>query len=191
MSETREPMKAGQPIPYPPRREYVEPDWTRIPGYRGVSREDWESATWQRKHTVKNLRELKDALGGLLPDDLAQSIATDMEQRATMSMLIPPQMLNTMNVADLWADPVRRYMAPAFADRLTEWANHPKASRDSLHEHDMWVAEGLTHRYPTKVLAELLATCPQYCGHCTRMDLVGNDVPGVDKLKFHTPQPER
>jgi lysine 2,3-aminomutase len=48
----------------------------------------------------------------------------------------------------------------------------------------MWVAEGLTHRYPTKVLAELLPTCPQYCGHCTRMDLVGNSTAVVDKLKF-------
>jgi lysine 2,3-aminomutase len=48
----------------------------------------------------------------------------------------------------------------------------------------MWVAEGLTHRYPTKVLAELLSTCPQYCGHCTRMDLVGNSTPSVDKHKF-------
>ena len=48
----------------------------------------------------------------------------------------------------------------------------------------MWVAEGLTHRYPTKVLAELLSTCPQYCGHCTRMDLVGNSTPAVDKLKL-------
>jgi lysine 2,3-aminomutase len=48
----------------------------------------------------------------------------------------------------------------------------------------MWVAEGLTHRYPTKVLAEVLPTCPQYCGHCTRMDLVGNSTPVVPKLKF-------
>jgi lysine 2,3-aminomutase len=48
----------------------------------------------------------------------------------------------------------------------------------------MWVAEGLTHRYPTKVLAELLSTCPQYCGHCTRMDLVGNSTPTVGKLKL-------
>jgi lysine 2,3-aminomutase len=48
----------------------------------------------------------------------------------------------------------------------------------------MWAAEGLTHRYPTKVLAELLPTCPQYCGHCTRMDLVGNSTPQVEKLKF-------
>ena len=82
------------------------------------------------------------------------------------------------------ADPVRRYMLPILSDRFTEWASHPFSSRDSLHEHDMWVAEGLTHRYPTKVLAELLPTCPQYCGHCTRMDLVGNSTPAVEKLKF-------
>ena len=191
MRDTETPFKAGQPIPYPPRREYVEPDWTRLPGYKGVTQAEWEDATWQRKHTIKNLREFKDALGHLLPEDLALSIGQDMEQRATMSMLIPPHMLNTMNPADLWHDPVRRYMAPALADRLTEWANHPKASRDSLHEHDMWVAEGLTHRYPTKVLAEMLSTCPQYCGHCTRMDLVGNDVPQVTKLKFAMPQKDR
>jgi lysine 2,3-aminomutase len=55
----------------------------------------------------------------------------------------------------------------------------------------MWVVEGLTHRYPTKVLAELLPTCPQYCGHCTRMDLVGNDVTQVEKTRFRTPPQER
>jgi lysine 2,3-aminomutase len=48
----------------------------------------------------------------------------------------------------------------------------------------MWVVEGLTHRYPTKVLAELLSTCPQYCGHCTRMDLVGNSTPTVRKASL-------
>jgi lysine 2,3-aminomutase len=191
MPVSREPTKAGQPFPYPVKREFVEPDWTRIPGYADVTREEWESATWQRKHTIKNLRELKTALGDLLPDSLAASIAQDQELRATMSVLLPPQMLNTMQLSHLWEDPVRRYMLPALADRLTEWANHPKASRDSLHEQDMWVVEGLTHRYPTKVLAELLSTCPQYCGHCTRMDLVGNDVPQVEKLKFNVPQKDR
>jgi KamA family protein len=71
-----------------------------------------------------------------------------------------------------------------FSDRLTAWASHPLSTRDSLHEAEMWAVEGLTHRYPTKVLAELLPTCPQYCGHCTRMDLVGNSTPVVDKHKF-------
>ncbi|GAB4003004.1 hypothetical protein GCM10029992_43010 [Glycomyces albus] len=48
----------------------------------------------------------------------------------------------------------------------------------------MWAVEGLTHRYPTKVLAELLSTCPQYCGHCTRMDLVGKSTPAVVKRRL-------
>ncbi len=173
------------------RREFVEPDWTRLPGFAGVTKDQWESAQWQRAHTIKNLVELKRALGDHLTDDLYADIERDQHERATMSMLIPPQMVNTMDETDLRADPVRRYMAPAFSDRESEFPSHPMASRDSLHESDMWAVEGLTHRYPTKVLAELIPTCPQYCGHCTRMDLVGNDTEQVLKYKFETKQNER
>ncbi len=182
---------ADQPFHYPPKREWAEPDWRRLPGYREVSQADWESALWQRKNTVKNLKELSQVFGPLLPEPLLKSIERDQTERATMSLLIPPQMLNTMHEKDLWNDPVRRYMLPAFDDRDPDWPSHPKAQRDSLHEADMWVVEGLTHRYPTKVLAELLSTCPQYCGHCTRMDLVGNDVPQVEKHRFEIPQKDR
>ena len=182
--------RAAQPYPYA-ARELVEPDWRRLPGYRGVTEAEWRGARWQRQHTVKNLRELKSVFGDLLPDDLMESIRRDQQERATMSMLVPPQMLNTMAEADLWRDPIRRYMIPAFADRDAEWPSHPYSTRDSLHEADMWAVEGLTHRYPTKVLAELLATCPQYCGHCTRMDLVGNNVPLVIKHRFELRQKER
>ncbi len=184
-------LGVAQPFRYPLERPFEEPDWTRIPGFKGASRNDWESALWQRKHTLKNLRDVKAALGVLLPDDLADSIDRDQRERATMSILVTPQMVNTMDLNDLWSDPVRRYMLPALADRRTDWPNHPRASRDSLHEAEMWVVEGLTHRYPTKVLAEVLSTCPQYCGHCTRMDLVGNDVPQVDKKRFVVPQQTR
>jgi lysine 2,3-aminomutase len=182
---------AQQPFSYPLKREFVEPDWTRLPGYRDVTREQWESAQWQRSHTVKNLKEFKEALGDSLTDELYRDIERDQQERATMSMLIPPQMINTMNEADLRADPVRRYMAPAFSEREPEWPSHPMASRDSLHEADMWAVEGLTHRYPTKVLAEMIPTCPQYCGHCTRMDLVGNDTNQVLKYKFEMKQSDR
>ena len=180
-----------QPFRYPLERPYVEPDWTRLAGFADVTQQQWESAQWQRAHTVKNLVELKRALGEHLTEDLYGDIERDQRERATMSMLIPPQMVNTMNEADLRADPVRRYMAPAFSDRDPEFPSHPMASRDSLHEADMWAVEGLTHRYPTKVLAELIPTCPQYCGHCTRMDLVGNDTLQVMKYKFEAKQNDR
>jgi lysine 2,3-aminomutase len=182
---------AEQPFPYPLKREFVEPDWTRFPAYAAVTAEEWESAQWQRAHTVKNLAELKHALGDHLDDELCADIERDQRQRATMSMLIPPQMINTMDQRDLRNDPVRTYMAPTYSDRHPEWASHPMAVRDSLHEADMWAVEGLTHRYPTKVLAEMISTCPQYCGHCTRMDLVGNDTAQILKYKFEAKQQER
>ncbi|MQW75177.1 lysine 2,3-aminomutase [Nocardioides sp. dk4132] len=186
--------RGEQPYAYR-RAELVEPDWTRFPGWRGVTVEQWESVQWQRAHCVKNLRQLRELLGDLVDDVFYDDLARDQAERATMSMLVPPQMLNTMApdalpagpgslTAAFYADPVRRYMVPVFSDRRTDWPSHPHASRDSLHEHAMWASEGLTHRYPTKVLAELLPTCPQYCGHCTRMDLVGTSTPVVDKLRF-------
>jgi lysine 2,3-aminomutase len=185
---------AGQPYEYR-RAELVEPDWTRLPGWREVTRQQWESAQWQRANCIKNIKQLRDLLGNLLDERFYADLHADQQQFATMSMLVPPQMMNTMvpqghgSAPGSWteafyADPIRRYMIPVASDRHPRWASHPHASRDSLHEHDMWTAEGLTHRYPTKVLAELLSTCPQYCGHCTRMDLVGNSTPVIDKLKL-------
>ncbi|MBI5883198.1 MAG: lysine 2,3-aminomutase [Elusimicrobia bacterium] len=180
-----------QPFQYPLQRRFVEPDFKRLPGYRDVTTQEWESSVWQRRHSVKNLKELKAVFGDFLPDDLTASIDKDQKDTATMPILVPPHMLNTMNEADLWRDPVRLYMLPAAKDRHPEWPSHPLASRDSLHESEMFAVESLAHRYPTKVLAELTHTCPQYCGHCTRMDLVGSDVPQVKKLRFEAPPGER
>ena len=180
-----------QPYRYA-RTGIVEPDWTRLPGWRGVTRQEWESAQWQRAHCVKTIRQLRDVYGSLLPDDFYADLEQDQARWATMSMLLPPQMLNTVvpdrvpDLAGVLADPVRRYMVPLHSDRVGEWPSHPYATRDSLHEQEMWLVEGLTHRYPTKVLAEIVPTCPQYCGHCTRMDLVGNSTPQVQKLKLGT-----
>ena len=201
-TRTDEPSVAPRPLgslgdqPYAYRRtELVEPDWTRFPGWAGVTAEEWRSAQWQRAHCIKTLKQLRALMGDLLDEAFYLDLDRDQRERATMSMLVPPQMINTMVPREVpagpgsftdafYADPIRRYMIPVLSDRRTDWPSHPHSSRDSLHEHDMWVAEGLTHRYPTKVLAELLSTCPQYCGHCTRMDLVGNSTPAVDKLKF-------
>ncbi len=185
-------VQAGhQPYEYV-RRELVEPDWRRFPGWRDVTEAQWRDAQWQRVHCVKNIKQLRNLMGDLLDERFYDDLAADQEQLATMSMLVPPQMLNTMapNASQddfteaFYADPIRRYMIPVKTDRDPEWPSHPYATRDSLHEAEMWVVEGLTHRYPTKVLAELLSTCPQYCGHCTRMDLVGNSTNTVDKHKL-------
>jgi lysine 2,3-aminomutase len=172
------------------RRPLTEPDWRRLPGWRGTTEAQWRDARWQRAHCVKSAKQLRAVLGGLVDERFYADLAADQERFATMSLLVPPQLLNTM-VPDgrfttdaFYADPIRRYLLPVASDRLPDWPSHPYAQRDSLHEAQMWVTDGLTHRYPTKVLAELLSTCPQYCGHCTRMDLVGNSTPQVVKSRL-------
>src|SRR5262245_42558914 len=122
--------------------DFVEPDWRRLPGYRDVTREEWESSRWQLAHSVKNVRQLKDALGANLSDSLADDIERDQQSFATMPLLVPPQMLNTMDERNLRDDPVRRYMLPAYSDRDSEWPSHPRAERDSLHERHMRAADG-------------------------------------------------
>src|SRR6202046_2482741 len=190
----------SQPYAYR-RAALTEPDWRRFPGWSQVTTAEWESVQWQRAHCVKNLRQLRDLAGPGLEESFLADLERDQQERATMSMLVTPQMLNTMVPAAapdqpgfteaFYADPVRRYMIPVFSDRRADWPSHPLASRDSLHEAEMWAVEGLTHRYPTKVLAEILPTCPQYCGHCTRMDLVGNPTAMIDKHKFSLGRDDR
>ncbi|MER7206195.1 lysine 2,3-aminomutase [Streptosporangium sp. NPDC000239] len=182
--------EASRPYVYT-RRPLVEPDWRRLPGWRGVGDDLWRDAQWQRAHCVKNAAQLRAVVGDLLQESFYADLAADAQRFATMPTLLTPQLLNVMApdavtgpasfTEAFLADPVRRYMLPVCSDRHPEWPSHPLARRDSLHEAEMWAVEGLTHRYPTKVLAELLSTCPQYCGHCTRMDLVGTSTPQVVK----------
>ena len=56
-------MQLDQPYVYR-SRELREPDWTRLPGWRDVTREQWESVLWQRAHCVKYVRQLHEVLGG-------------------------------------------------------------------------------------------------------------------------------
>src|SRR3954468_11055893 len=84
-----------QPYAYR-RRPLAEPDWTRLPGWRDVTAAQWESAQWQRAHCVKNPAQLRAVLGDRVDDAFYADLVADQQSGATMSMLVPPQMLNTM-----------------------------------------------------------------------------------------------
>ncbi len=88
-------LTVGQPYSYQ-RQQLVEPDWTRFPGWAGVTSAEWRSVQWQRAHCVKNGRQLRDLLGDLVGESFYADLERDQAERATMSMLVPPQMLNTM-----------------------------------------------------------------------------------------------
>ena len=88
-------MDTGQPYPYR-RTELVEPDWTRFPGWKDVTADEWASAQWQRAHCVKNVKQLRELMGDLVDERFYADLERDQAERATMSMLVPPQMMNTI-----------------------------------------------------------------------------------------------
>src|SRR5580700_7412966 len=94
----------NQPYVYS-RRELAEPDWRRFPGWAEVSAQDWESAQWQRAHCVKSARQLREVMGSGLDEGFLADLERDQGERATMSVLLPPQMLNTMAPGSAPADP--------------------------------------------------------------------------------------
>ena len=73
-----------QPYAYR-RRELIEPDWTRLPGWRDVTAAQWADAQWQRAHCVKNVAQLRALMGGLLEDPFYADLERDQAERATMS----------------------------------------------------------------------------------------------------------
>src|ERR1700704_560963 len=81
---TAEPL-ADQPYAYH-RAELVEPDWTRLPGWKDVTADEWRSVQWQRSHCVKNVKQLRDVMGYLLEDRVYDDLERDQAERATMSM---------------------------------------------------------------------------------------------------------
>ena len=107
--ETAIGLETGQPYPYR-RVELVEPDWTRFPGWKDVTAEEWASVQWQRAHCVKNVRQLRELLGDLVDERFYADLERDQAERATMSMLVPPQMMNTMA-------PHEEPAGPGLADR--------------------------------------------------------------------------
>ena len=53
-------------------------DWTRFPGWAGVSQEEWRSAQWQRSHCIKNSRQLRDLMGDLLDERIYADLDADL-----------------------------------------------------------------------------------------------------------------
>ena len=68
--------------------------------------------------------------------------------------------------------------------RCEQERDHPELHLDSLNELGDAPVEGLTHRYPDRVLFLVLDTCPVYCRFCTRSYAVGLNTEDVEKVNL-------
>ena len=141
---------------------------------------------------MKNLKEFKEALGDFLDDDLLADIERDQQERATMSMLIPPR---PRHLGFLLSQ-VGIYASQRFAEAIGEAGIHPPLFRvlnvvdaaegesqqaigDAIQAPpsrmvaivDELEERGLIERRPTRVTAVCVrSSSPPRAARCSRRD---------------------
>ena len=155
--------------------------WRAIPAWAGTTEGEFGDHRWQQRHTVTNVRQLRETLGGLVAESFFEDLAAGIAA-APMALRISPHLLALIDWADPLGDPIRTQFLPLHSQQR---ANHPMLQLDSLHEQEDSPVPGLTHRYRDKALFLPQDSCPVYCRFCTRSYAVGADTPEVEKLKLH------
>ncbi len=138
-------------------------DYREIPLWKDVAREEWNDWKWQVKNRITSVDQLKQVIN-LTPEE-EEGIH---ECLKTLRMAITPYYATLMDPDDPNC-PVRKQAVP------TSMELHIAKSDmvDPLHEDTDSPAEGLTHRYPDRVLLLVTDQCSMYCRHCTRRRKAG------------------
>ncbi len=137
--------------------------YREIPIWKDVTEEQWSDWKWQLKNSIKTVEQLKDVL--------PISLQEEREIRGTLTtfdMAITPYYLSLIDPGNL-QDPVRMQSVPS----IKETEIHMGDLLDPLDEDADSPVEGITHRYPDRVLMLITHVCSMYCRHCTRRRMVG------------------
>lgn len=139
---------------------------------------DWKNWKWQVKHRITTIEKFEHITG----------ITFEKEERAdlqrtidTFPLSITPYYLSLIDRENYKNDPVFKQ---SFAD-VREMDVLNSEFSDPLSEDKDSPVEGITHRYPDRVLFLVSNTCAMYCRHCTRKRKVGDTdyIPSKEQLQ--------
>lgn len=139
---------------------------TRNGLFADVPEEQWNDWKWQVKNRIETLDDLKQYNEFFhLTEDEMEGIDKCLK---TLRMAVTPYYLSLINPDDPH-DPVRKQAIPS----AHELYQSPADLLDPLHEDTDSPVQGLTHRYPDRVLFLITDQCSMYCRHCTRRRFAG------------------
>ncbi|NLI89402.1 MAG: lysine 2,3-aminomutase [Epulopiscium sp.] len=130
-----------------------------------VSSKDWNSWKWQMQNRIETVDDLKKYIE--LSQEEEEGIRKCLN---TLKMAITPYYLSLIDPSDPY-DPIRRQAIPTSEElKSSDWD-----CSDPLSEDADSPVDGLTHRYPDRVLLLVTDKCAMYCRHCTRRRFAGNN----------------
>jgi len=131
--------------------------------YKDVTQDEWNDWHWQVKNRVTTVQQLKKIINLTGQEEKAID-----ESLALLRMGITPYYASLMDPDDPNC-PIRKQAVP------TSYELHRGEAdmEDPLHEDTDSPVDGLTHRYPDRVLLLVTDQCSMYCRHCTRRRFAG------------------
>jgi len=143
----------------------------------GSSAGNWQDWKWQLRHSIKDLDTFETLLNISVKDSLRRQFQRIVEK---FPMSITPYYLSLIDTENLENDPVFKQSFPVVNEIIMQKAD----MLDPLHEDEDSPVEGLTHRYPDRVLLLVSNRCAMYCRHCTRKRRVGDNdtIPGREQI---------
>ena len=138
-------------------------NWKDIPLFKDVTDEQWNDWHWQVANRLDSVEKIKQVIN-LTPQE-EEDIAKVLNG---FRVGITPYYASLMDPDDPYC-PVRMQAVPTIAETHRGEAD----MLDPLHEDEDSPAQGLTHRYPDRVLFLITDQCSMYCRHCTRRRLAG------------------
>jgi len=132
--------------------------------FPNVSDEQWKDWHWQVRHRIQTVEQLENFV--TLDQDERQHIHEVLKK---FRMAITPYYFTLVDINNPEC-PIRKQAIPS----LNEMNVSKSDMEDPLAEDTDSPVEGLTHRYPDRVLFLITDMCSMYCRHCTRRRFAGH-----------------
>ncbi len=148
----------------------------RISTDAGISK--WKDWRWQLKHAIRDIDTFEKLLDHRFPPEQRRQLTETTEK---FPLSITPYYLSLIDTDDLANDPVFKQAFPDPRELILQQHD----MRDPLAEDRDSPVEGITHRYPDRVLFHISNVCSMYCRHCTRKRKVGDvdSIPCRDTIR--------
>ena len=138
---------------------------------------NWKDWKWQLKHSVKTIEKFELLSGIQFPEEDKKLMKETLDR---FPLSVTPYYLSLIDTDNYKNDPVFKQ---AFAN-INELTVLKTDMEDPLSEDTDSPVEGITHRYPDRVLFHVSNICSMYCRHCTRKRKVGDvdSIPSKEQL---------
>jgi len=139
---------------------------------------NWKDWKWQLKNAITSIGAFEFLTGIKFEDKEKEKLRSTVGK---FPLSITPYYLSLISKENYRNDPIFRQ---AFAN-VQELTVLPNELKDPLSEENDSPVEGITHRYPDRVLFHVSNICAMYCRHCTRKRKVGDvsHIPTKEQLQ--------